>query len=313
MISPKITRYCFPALLGVLLALAASLLWSNAVTAKETVQQLNIGYSSRSFVNVPKEDIRVAVCLLSEKVARRAASAAESRIYDSLSAMERDLKDKKLDVVAVPPDEFLDLRRHVAVEPVMMTATNKSYEVEVLLLVRNDSTFRSLRDLKNRTIVVPAKTAQYGSVYQIWLDTILARQGLPAINVFFSSVREARTASQALMPVFFRTADACVATGQVFNLAVELNPQIGNDLRVIAETGKLAGGVIALRKDLSKQRKDKIKEALLTLHEDPEGRQLFILFQLESLIPYRPEYMKETEAFLDEYRRLRKTNGKDGR
>lgn len=313
MIALKNKLNFLPALFGALIILAPAILWSTAGTAKETVQQLNIGYSSRSFVNVPREDIRVAVCMLSEKVARRAASAAESRIYDSISEMARDLKNRKLDVVAVPPDEFLNLKRHASIEPVMMTATNKSHEVEVLLLVRNDSSIRSLKDLRNRTIVVPAKTAQYGSVYQIWLETILARHGLPSINAFFSSVREAQTASQALMPVFFRTADACVATGQVFNLAAELNPQIGNDLRVIAETGKLAGGIIALRKDLPKHRKDKIREALLSLHEDPEGRQLFLLFQLESLIPYRPEYMKETEAFLDEYHRLRKSNGKGRR
>jgi ABC-type phosphate/phosphonate transport system substrate-binding protein len=301
---PKITF----ALLVQITACAAVLtfaLWRSVTAAEVESFHLNIGFSSRAFVNVPKEDIRAAVCILAKKVARKASGSAESRVYDSTLEMERDLRDHKLDVLALTPDDFLNIKGRIPLDPIMMTATDKGYEIDLLLLVRKDSHFRGLKDLKNRIIVMPSKIAQYGNIYHIWLDMLLAREGLPAIDSFFSSVQEARTASQALMPVFFRTADACVVTGNVLDLASELNPQVGKELRILAKTGKLAGGIIALRHDLPEQRKQKIKEALMTLRDDQEGRQLFVLFQLERLVPYRPEYLKGTEAFITEHRRLR--------
>ncbi len=285
--------------------LAVGIFWNNAGMAEEARFHLNIGFSSRAFVNAPKEDIRVAVRILSQKVAQKSSGSADSRIYDTQAEMERDLLDHKLDILALTPKDFLDMKDRIPLDPVMVTASDKGYRVDMLLLVRKDSRFHSLKDLKNRIIVIPSKVAQNGNLYHIWLDTILARGGFPTIDSFFSSTWEARTASQALMRVFFRTADACVVTGYVLDLAAELNPQIGRDLRVIARTDNLAGGIIALRNDLPARQKQRIRQALSTLHEDQEGHQLFVLFQLDRLIPYRPEYLKSTEAFMAEYRHCR--------
>jgi hypothetical protein len=43
----------------------------------------------------------------------------------------------------------------------------------------------------------------------------------------------------------------------------------------------------------------------MTLHEDPEGQQMFVLFQLSRLTPFRPEYLKGTEALFAEHRKLK--------
>lgn len=296
-----------------LLLLTVGICCSNAVMAAEAAFHLNIGFSSQTFVNAPKEDIRVAVRILSAKVAEKSSGSADSRIYDTQADMERDLRAHKLDILALTPKDFLDLRSRVPLDPVMVTASDKGYQVDLLLLVRKDSRFHRLKDLQNKNIVIPSKIAQNGNLYHIWLDTILARYGFPAIDSFFSSTWEARTASQALMRVFFRTADACVVTGYVLDLAAELNPQIANDLRVIARTDNLAGGIIALRNDLPAPQKQRIRQALSTLHEDQEGHQLFVLFQLDRLIPYRPEYLKATEVFVAEYHNSRNVAGRHRR
>ncbi len=263
---------------------------------------LSIGFSGRAFVNAPKEDMRVAVRILSQKVARKTVGSAEARIYDSPTDMEHDLKAKKLDIVALTPEDFLVLAGRTPIDPVMISATEKGHEVEMLLLVRKDSRIRNLRELLNRTISMPAKVIQYGNMYFPWVETLIMREGFHDMAAFFASVRETPSPSQALMQVFFRRADACAVTSQVFELTAELNPQIGRELMVLARLDKLAGGIIAVRRDLPEELKQKIRQALQTLHEDQEGRQLFVLFQLSRLVPYRPEYMKATEALFAEHR-----------
>lgn len=293
-----------------LAAVAAFILWSpcamwHAICKAETGKfHVNIGFSTKAFVNVPREDIRVAVRILSQKVARNTVGSANSQIYDSLSDIERDLKAKQLDAVALTPEDFLALRPRIPLDPIMVTATSKGHEVELLLLTRKDSRIRTFRELKNRTIAIPARIVQYGNMYFTWVDTLLMREGFPNLETFFSSVNEAQNPSRALMQVFFRQADACVVTDQVFDLATELNPQIGKELTVVTRVDKLAGGIIVFRDDLQEDRKQKLREALQTLHEGQDGRQLFVLFQLNRLVPYRPEYLRATQLFFEDYHDL---------
>lgn len=266
---------------------------------------LRIGFSSRAFVSVPREDIRIAVQVLSRKLAAKTVGSAESRIYDTSAEVENDLKARRLDVVALTPEEFINLRTHTPLEPAMTTVSGKNHEVELLLLTRRDSGLNGIADLKRRTIALPSRASQFGSTYHIWLETLVMKRGAGSTERFFSSLLETRNASQAIMPVFFRKADACVVSGQAFQVTTELNPQIARELRVMARIKHLAGGIIALRQDLPEERKQKVRQALMTLHEDQEGRQMFVLFQLDRLTPHRPDHLKGLEALHAEHRSLR--------
>lgn len=266
---------------------------------------LRIGFSGKSFVNVPRDDIKVAVQVLSRKIAKKTVGSAESKIYDIDAEIERDLKSKMLDVVALTPEEFLHLRESRLLEPAMTTVSGNSHEFKMLLLARKDSRFRRIADLKKKQLSMPSTTAQYGSLYQTWVTTLVMREGASSPQVYFSSIRETRNAPQALMSVFFRQADACIVTDQTYALTSELNPQIARELVTLASYDRLAGGVIAIRRDLPEERKQRVRQALTNLHEDQEGRQMFVMFQLSRLIPFRPDHLKGMEALNAEYHSLR--------
>lgn len=282
----------------------------SAKAAEPSLFHLNIGFSSRAFVNVPPEDIKIAVRILAGKVARNTIGSADSKIYDSPADIEQDFRAKKLDTIALTPDEFIKLENRVLLDPIMVTATSKGHEVELLLMVRKDSGIRSFGDLRNRRLAIAEKESRYANMYSIWLETLIMRKGLSGDARFFSAVTETKKPSQALMQVFFRKADACIITGQLLDVSVELNPQIGRELTVIERLPKLAGGIIAMRRDLPEVYKQRLRQALLTLHEDQEGKQLFVLFQLKKLVPYRPEYMRATVALYAEHRTLRQRNAR---
>ena len=76
-------------------------------------------------------------------------------------------------------------------------------------------------------------------------------------------------------------------------------------MKVIARIGRLMGGIVAFRQDLPAERKQKVRQALLTLHEDQEGRQMFMLFQLSRLTPFLPESLARIEALYAEHQSLR--------
>jgi ABC-type phosphate/phosphonate transport system substrate-binding protein len=267
---------------------------------------LRMGYSGDVYPDINNKDVNAAVSVLTRRIVWEKIGKGDARCYDSLREMERDFRDGKIQVLAMPAEAFMELRNRIPIEPVLVSSTGTGHDTELLLLVRKDSGIRSVCDLRKRSIAMPMRNHQYGDLYYIWLETLLMREGAGHdIDSFFSSVREMRTVAKVVMPVFFRQADACIVSRQVFDLTTELNPQIGRELTAIAGIGKLAHGVIAFDRRLPEETKRKFREAFLTLHETPDGQQLLMLFQVRKLIPFQPDYLKATEALFSEYRTLR--------
>jgi ABC-type phosphate/phosphonate transport system substrate-binding protein len=267
---------------------------------------LSIGFSSRVFVNVPKADMKIAIQVLARKIAAKTVGSADARIYDSDSEIERDLRAKTLDMVALTPEQLIHLRDQAQLEPLMVTATGNSTDLELLLLVRRDSGVSRLAELRNRTIALPAEGSQFGAIYRTWLENLVMKEGARSAPTFLSTITETRGASQAVMSAFFRKSDACIVSNNAFEVLNELNPQLSRDLKVIASIDRLVGGIVAVRQDLPSERKQKVRHILKTLHEDPDGKQVLVLFQLSGIREFQPENMKATEAMLAENRTLKK-------
>ena len=53
--------------------------------------------------------------------------------------------------------------------------------------------------------------------------------------------------SQAILPVFFKQAEAALVTRATFDTAVELNPQLGAALRTLSRSPQLIPAVAAVR------------------------------------------------------------------
>jgi len=267
----------------------------------EDNSRLRIGFTGSAFQDVTNTDIKAAVSVLIRKVAWKHFGKAESRFYDTLPEMATDLKNRKIEILATPVEEYMELKKEIPIEPLLISSTDKGTEMELLLLVRKDSGIHSFHDLRGRSIAMPSRNPRCLDMYMAWLEIMLMEEGNKGIDGYFSAVKETRTAAKAIMPVFFRQADACVVTRQVFDLTAELNPQISKEITIISRKGKLSQGIIAVDRRLSEETKEKLRQAFLTLHQSPEGQQLLMLFKVRKLVAFVPGYMKGTEALYAEY------------
>ena len=269
----------------------------------EDSSRLRIGFTGSAFQDVSNTDIRAAVSVLIQKVAWQHFGKGESRFYDTLSEMTMDFKNRKIDVLATPVEEYMEMKKHLPLDPLLMTASDNGSEMELLLLVRKNSGIRNFRDLRGRTIVVPPRNPRCLDMYTAWLETMSMEEGSKGINSYFSSAKETRTVSKAVMTLFFRQADACVVTRQVFDLTAELNPQINRELMIISRRGKLSQGIIAVDRRLTEETKERVRQAFLALHQTPDGQQILMLFKVRKLVPFVPGYLKATEALYAEHSR----------
>jgi phosphonate transport system substrate-binding protein len=267
-------------------------------------QHLIVGYSSNVFIDVDIEEARSVTKVWSDMILKRRfpEGASESLIFMDTESIEEALVERKVDLLVLASNDYLFLKDRVPLQPVFVTANDNGFYHQVVLLVRRDAGIRQLGDLRQRQLTVSKDQSR--TIHMIWLETLLMKEGSLDPKEFFSSVKEVRRSSQAILPVFFRQTDACVTTRQAFDLACEMNPQVGKELTVLAQSPEIIGGVIAFRAGYGERLKEIHKEVLSTLDADPQGRQLLKLFRMRRLVPFRPEYMKTMEALFREHRDL---------
>jgi len=273
----------------------------------EEHSHLVIGYTPGAYQVKANKDIRAAITILTNKIAWKYFEKSTSLYYDNLDDMASDMLDGTIQVACLPSEDLLQLRKRSLAEPLLITSTSSGREMELLLLVREDSGIRTLDDLHGKTIAISKHPLGSTSIFHIWLETMLMARGHSKMDSFFSSIKEFNVLAKVVMPVFFRKADACVVTRHVFNLTTELNPQIGKQLAIIASIENLSQGIVAVDRRLPEQTKKKIRESFLSLNDSPEGKQLIMLFQVSTISPYRKGDLKTTEELFSKYQRLKKT------
>lgn len=266
---------------------------------------LVVGYSSNVFIDVDIAEAQVVTKAWSDRILQRKFrdGTAENIIFTNTDSIEKAVRERKVDLIALVSNDYLHLKERVPLQPVFVTASQGGFFHQIVLLVRRDSGIRKVGDLRRKQLAVSASQAK--TLHMVWLETHLMRAGFLSAGEFFSSVKEVRRPSQAILPVFFRQADACLTTRESFELVCEMNPQVGKELMVLERSSDVAGGVLVFRPSYGEASKEKMMDVLGKLGNDPQGMQLLKLFRMSRLVPFRPEYLKTVEDLFRQHETLR--------
>jgi ABC-type phosphate/phosphonate transport system substrate-binding protein len=262
---------------------------------------LIVGYSSKLFFDVDTNDAEAATKVWTGMLVKKMGSfgSSETVIFPDLSSVEKSLKEKSVDIVVLFSQELVEIRNKVHLEPVFAADYGRNFYHDQLLIVRADSGLSNLGDLKGKSLVI--EIGQKGTLPMLWLETLLLREGVQKAQAYFSTTREAARAAQVILPVFFGKADACVVGRFSFETMVELNPQVGKVLKVIARSPGFLSGVVCMRKDFYDKYKDTLETTLKAFSTEPQGKQIMTLFKINRLVPYKPEYLETVESLLREH------------
>jgi len=174
---------------------------------------------------------------------------------------------------------------------------------EYVLLIRQDADIKSLADLRGKRMLrLQAPTTRLA---EEWLLLTQSRAGLPPDLSFWGSAGFDTKISRVILPVFFRQADAAVATRAGYQTMCELNPQVGQKLRVLANSPKLLTGGYFFHKNCSPQMRDKMLAAFSSLHKVNYGQQVLTLFQSPKLGVKDISVLQPALELLREFERAR--------
>jgi phosphonate transport system substrate-binding protein len=170
-----------------------------------------------------------------------------------------------------------------------------------LIFVRKDSGIATAAQMKGKRFTFVDKATTAG--YLLPLD-YFRKNGIGDHKAYFSETYFAGTHEGAIDDVLSGKADIGAAKNTVFDRLAGQDPRIRDLLVVLATSPEVPENGFAVRKDLDESVRSRLKEALLAMHGDPEGRKVLEDFGAARFIEtadrdYAPVYQYAREVRLD--------------
>jgi ABC-type phosphate/phosphonate transport system substrate-binding protein len=264
---------------------------------------LNIGFTVSAFAGVNTTDALAATKAWAGALVQKKgySFSPQTFAFNTIDEAAQAAKEKKLDLAICLTSEYWTIKNS-ELEPHFICSRHGRIEDEALILAHRQSAIQKLDDLQGKDILISNTT---GSVIgKFWLENILMSKGFGSLNYFFRNAGTTSKDSQAVLPVFFRKSDSCLIIRGYFEVISELNPQIRNDLKIVAQSPPFPISMVCIRKSYDREQKEALLEALENLHTDPKGQQILTLFKTDRLVPYSNASLARVAQLLTEHEKL---------
>ncbi|ADH85111.1 phosphate/phosphite/phosphonate ABC transporter substrate-binding protein [Desulfurivibrio alkaliphilus] len=137
-----------------------------------------------------------------------------------------------------------------------------------MIFVRKDSGIRSAADTKGKVCVFvdPATTAGWLLPLHYFHD-----HGIPFEDDWFKEAYFSGSHEDSIRDVLEGRADIGAAKDLVFDMVAQQEPRVREELEILAVSPPVPSNTLSVRGDLDQELQERLKQALLTMHETPAG------------------------------------------
>ncbi len=233
---------------------------------------LRVAISELVVPGVNRGDAAAALAVWAEEMAKAVNLKVADKIWlrPSVEVLAA-LRTGSLDLLCLTVAEYRRVAEYLDTERVLTDGGQ-----EMWVMAAEGSGITKLSALAGRHLII--LDGPQMNLVDAWLTDSLLKEGLSG-KTPVQVTRQTRPA-QAILPVFFGRADACVATKRTVETMYELNPQLAKKLRVVQTSPKLVGAFMACRKDYPAQYKIPLLERLTQARDSPAAKQVMTLFSI---------------------------------
>nr|WP_321398767.1 PhnD/SsuA/transferrin family substrate-binding protein [uncultured Desulfobacter sp.] len=252
----------------------------------EAVQDAEIvrfGFIDTIMGNVNENDVKVAVGVWIKSLTKEMSLPVEAviSIYSAMSEVESNLAKNRVDVVYITTSQLFEVYDLLAEDALLAVQQSGTITEEYILLVPEDSPAGNVGDLKGKNLRVLDNARTCLSLH--WLNVFLSEKGLGTLDSHFKSYKLVNKINDAVLPVFFKQADACLVTRKGFDVMVELNPQIARQMKIIKTSPSYIPAVFTFRKSYQSEIKQILLRDIQKMVESSSGEQLLTIFQMDGM------------------------------
>ena len=150
------------------------------------------------------------------------------------------------------------------------------------IFVRKDSGIKSVGDMKGKRLAFVDKATTAGYVFPV---AYFREHGVKDIKTYFRESYFAGSHDAAIYAVLDRKADVGCAKHSMYDRVARTEPRVKNELVILAESPKVPSNGLGVRGDLSPELKKQLRDVLVGMDKDPEGKEILKRFEAVRFIP----------------------------
>ncbi len=143
------------------------------------------------------------------------------------------------------------------------------------IFVTKKSGIKGIKQMKDKKMAFVDKATTAGYIFP---RAHLRENGITDIDRFFKEEFFAGSHDAAIYAVLNGKADVGAAKHSVYDRVRSVEPRIDRELVILAKSPWVPSNGLCVRKNLDPGLKSRLTQALLTLHEDPDGKQVLERF-----------------------------------
>jgi len=221
-------------------------------------------------------------------------------VYPSARMLQM-VRSHQVECAGLSAQEIYKVQNEIDLETVLLEDYS-AQGMEYVVLVQAKSPIQRLEDLKKHRMLIHRHRDTV--LLTMWLELQMnaSRQG--ASEEYFDTLLYRDKVNETILPLFFGKTDAIGITRRAFQTAVELNPQLGRQLRVLCNSPKLVIDSLVVRKGCDPGQKQQLIHAITGLSSVPAGKQLLTLYESQGFVARPGSIFAGTFDMIRRYEKL---------
>lgn len=246
-------------------------------------EPFRMAFTSNMFTEVSLSDARAAMKVWMMTVARERHIAIdpEPNIFSSVGEVVRTEAERQVDGCGLTTVEYAELARSERCDEFAISTAGGTEREKYVVIVQDDDPIDRLEDLENATLNVLVNPRM--SLALIWLDVEFMQLGKPVARSFVGSINPCSKATQTVLPVYFGKATAALITRHSLDTMIELNPELGRKLRVLATSPDVIPSGFAFLGHRNRIDRQQLLDALAHMGDTTAGRQILTLTKADGI------------------------------
>ncbi|MBT8349726.1 MAG: phosphate/phosphite/phosphonate ABC transporter substrate-binding protein [Deltaproteobacteria bacterium] len=186
------------------------------------------------------------------------------------SEINKLLKSGKIDLAFICSGPYATGRQNYGFEALAVPQVRGKHFYHSYLIVNQNSGFQDLMELRGKTFAFTDPESNTGKlVPTYWL---VQQKQIP--KEFFGKIIYTHSHDNSIMAVATSLVDAAAVHEQIWQYFNSKDPTFTSNTRVIKKSQPFGNPPVVASKYLSSQLKADIRQLLMTMHQDPEGKRI---------------------------------------
>lgn len=206
-----------------------------------------------------------------------------------------------IDMAFICSGPYVSGKDRYGFEPMAIPQVHGSHLYRSYLIVNKNSAFHRLEDLKGRSFAFTDPESNTGKlVPTFWLAQMHERP-----ETFFGRIIYTYSHDNAILAVARGLVDGAAVDGLIWEFYQAKNPAFTSRTRVIKKSEPYGMPPLVASRQLSGAEKGRIRELLLAMHQDQEGRRILAELMIDRFIPPQEEWYDTLREMQRHLARLR--------